>query len=205
VGDAARPAGKARALPGLTLGVWLGLTGGPAALLAGAAGASDHTCPAPESWRRDTIDTSFERERRLAGLAIPLRSHGRVRSDGETIWWHTRSPIDMVMRIDRDAVSQSIDGGPMEPLAGASTGGAEIAALTATLLNGDLGRARADFTIERRQDATTGRWHVSLVPDAPPLARLIRRIELTGCDRVEAALVVQPNGDQDRVIFGEEE
>jgi hypothetical protein len=204
VGDPARPARQARALPGVTLGLCLGLTAVPVLPLAAApAVAAEHVCPEPESWRRDRLDTSFERERRLAGMTIPLRSHGRVQSDGTAIWWRTEAPLEMVLRIDQSGVSQSVAGGAMQPLAGAGAGGGEIASLITTLLSGDLASAAAAFTIDRQQDPATGKWHVRLQPKAAQLARAIGSIELTGCERVEVVLIRQPNGDQDRVVFGQ--
>jgi hypothetical protein len=185
------------------LGLCLALTAAPDVSLTAAAVADEKVCPEPESWRRDTFDTSFERERRLVGLAAPVRSRGRVESDGTTIWWRTEAPIEMVMRIDSSGVSQSVAGGAMQPMAGASAGNAEIATLIATLLSGDLESTAAAFTIERRQDAATNKWHVLLQPNGAALARVIRSIEMTGCDRIEAVLIDQPNGDQDRVVFGE--
>jgi hypothetical protein len=184
------------------LGLCLALTALDVPLIA-AVMADEKVCPEPESWHRDTLGISFERERWLVGLAAPVRSRGRVESDGTTIWWRTEAPIEMVMRIDASGVSQSVAGGAMRPMAGASAGNAEIATLIATLLSGDLASAAATFTIDRRRDAATNKWHVSLEPNSPTLARVIRSIEMTGCDRIEAVLIDQANGDQDRVVFGE--
>lgn len=203
MGDPARPARQACPFLWLMLGLCLALTAAPDVSLTAAAVADEKVCPEPESWRRDTFDISFERERRLVGLAAPVRSRGRVESDGTTIWWRTEAPIEMVMRIDSSGVSQSVAGGAMQPMAGASAGNAEIATLIATLLSGDLESTAAAFTIERRQDAATNKWHVLLQPNGAALARVIRSIEMTGCDRIEAVLIDQPNGDQDRVVFGE--
>jgi hypothetical protein len=180
----------------------LALTAAPDVLPTPAAMA-DEVCPEPESWRRNTLDTSFERERRLVGLAAPVRSRGRVESDGTTIWWRTEAPIEMVMRIDSSGVSQSVAGGAMQPMAGASAGNAAIATLIATVLRGDLASAVAAFTIDRRQDPATNKWHVVLQPKDAALTRVIRSIEITGCGSVEVVLIHQPNGDQDRVVFGE--
>jgi len=166
-------------------------------------GLAQQTCPDPESWQRENLDTAFERERRFAGMATPMRSHGRVQSEGDAIFWRTEAPIEMVLRIDADGISQSVAGGPMQPLAGTSQGSALAAGLIAPLLSGDLAGARADFAIEQRQDPTSGQWHVTFEPKAAALARVIERIEMTGCDRVEVVVIDQPNGDQDRVVFGE--
>jgi hypothetical protein len=166
--------------------------------------AQQATCPEPDSWRREILDAPFERERRFAGLATPMRSSGRVQSDGDAIVWRTLAPIEMVLRIDADGIAQSIAGGPLQPLAGTSQGSALAASLIGPLLSGDLDRAGADFTIEQRQDPD-GQWRVSLEPRSATLARAIQRIEMTGCDRVEVVVIDQPNGDQDRVVFGEAE
>ena len=135
-------------------------------------------------------------------MTIPLRSRGRVQSDGTAIWWRTEAPVEMVLRIDAGGVSQSVAGGAMQPLAGSGSGGAEIASLIPTLLSGDLASAAAAFTIDRRQDPATGKWHILLQPKAARLARAIGSIEVAGCERVEVVLIRQPNGDQDRVVFG---
>jgi hypothetical protein len=73
----------------------------------------------------------------------------------------------------------------------------------AILLNGDLASAAATFAIDRRQDPATGKWHVVLKPTGAALARAIESIEMTGCERIEVVLINQPNGDQDRVVFGD--
>ncbi len=175
----------------------LGLTALPAL-------AQQKACPDPRSWQRAHLDAAFERERRFAGMATPMRSSGRVQSDGDAIVWRTLAPIEMVLRIDADGIAQSVAGGPMQPLAGTSQGSALAASLIAPLLSGDLDRAEADFTIEQRQDPG-GQWRVTLEPKAATLARAIQRIEMTGCERVEVVVIDQPNGDQDRVVFGEAE
>jgi hypothetical protein len=133
-----------------------------------------------------------------------MRSSGRVRSEGDAILWQTLAPIEMVLRIDAEGISQAVAGGPMQPMAGTSQGGVLAAGLIAPLLSGDLAAAAADFTIERRQDPG-GSWRVTLQPKAAALARVIRQIEMTGCEQVELVVIDQPNGDQDRVAFGKVE
>ena len=199
MGDPTGPARQAGALLGLTLTFGLGMMAGPSA----AARADDTACPEPESWSHDRLDIGFERERRFDGMETPMRSRGRVQSDGAAILWRTEAPIAMVMRIDGEGVSQSVAGGPMRPMAGTAQGSAEVAGLIATLLSGDLASAAAHFTIDKRQDPASGDWHVELEPGAAALARVIERIEMTGCESVEMIVIEQPNGDQDRVVFGE--
>lgn len=187
----------------VVLSLWM--SGATIAQSPNPAMAAARDCPEPEAWRRDTFDVGFRRDRRLAGLDVPLRSSGRVRSDGDAIWWHTKSPIEMVLRIDRTGVSRSIGDGEMEPLGNVSSGGGEVAALAMTLLGGQLDRAEADFTIERRRDPASGIWQIVLEPRSDGLARLIRRIELTGCEHVEQAAIEQPNGDRDLLVFVEDQ
>jgi len=172
------------------------------AMMAAPVLAGQADCPEPRSWQADHLDTSFERERRLAGLATPMRSSGRVQSDGDALLWRTEAPIEMVMRIDDQGVFQSVGGGPMQPLAGTAQGGAEVASLIGALLRGDLERAAEQFSIQQHQDPASGSWHVVLEPKAEALGRAIERLEIAGCDRVEEVVIDQPNGDQDRVVFG---
>jgi hypothetical protein len=164
--------------------------------------AQQRDCPEPQSWQRENLDAAFVRERRFAGLATPMRSSGRVQSEGDAIVWRTEAPIEMVLRIDAGGISQSVAGGPMQPLAGSARGNAVAASLIAPLLSGDLAGAAADFAIEQRQDPASGDWHVTFEPKAAMLARAIERIEMTGCEGVEVVVIDQPNGDQDRVVFG---
>ena len=197
MGDTACLAGTARAV--------LGVSG--AALLATSAplGAQSLDCPEPQTWARAAFEAGFERERRLSGLTVPLRSHGHVRSDGETLWWETEAPVEMVIRIDSGGVFQSVGGSPMVPLRAASGQAAGVASLIARILNGDFGAAEADFEVEQARDPASGVWRLSLVPASAHLARSIERIELTGCDRLATVLVEHPSGDQDRVTFSRAE
>lgn len=174
----------------------LGLTAPGAGAL-----AQQKACPEPASWRQESVDTAFERERRFAGMATPMRSRGRVQSDGDAILWRTEAPVEMVLRIDRAGISQSVAGGPMQRLAGTSQGGAQAASLIAALAGGDLASVAADFTIQQHQD-DSGDRRVVLVPKTATLAQVIQRIEMTGCERLETVVIDQPNGDQDRVVFG---
>ncbi|MEM7024796.1 MAG: hypothetical protein AAF637_19790 [Pseudomonadota bacterium] len=168
----------------------------------GAASAQQQDCPEPQSWQYEGVDTSFQRERRFAGLSTSMRSHGRVRVDDGTVLWETLAPIEMVLRIDRDGLAQSVAGGPLEAVAGGPRGNAEPARLITALLSGDMASATEHFAIEQRQDPSSGHWHVVLQPSDDGLAGVVQRIEMTGCEHIEMVVIDQPNGDQDRVVFG---
>ncbi|MEO1020381.1 MAG: hypothetical protein AAFY56_22230, partial [Pseudomonadota bacterium] len=85
-------------------------------LWAGEAQSQAPDCPEPEQWRQEELNLRFDRARHLSGFTTPLRSSGRVWREDETVFWQTETPIAMLMRIDEDGISQSMDGGPMEPL-----------------------------------------------------------------------------------------
>ena len=132
-------------------------------------------------------------------FACRSREDSRRRIEGRPLGLLARQTKLMAWAVGH----QSVAGGAMQPMAGASGGNAEIATLIAGLLSGDLASAAAAFTIDRRQDSATNKWHVLLQPNDAALARVIRSIEMTGCGRIEVVLIDQPNGDQDRVVFGE--
>lgn len=194
MGDTAGLAGKARSVLGLIGLAWL--------LLAGPVDSADE-CPPPATWHRDNIAVAFERERLLEGFPTPLRSTGQVQVEGGTVWWRTETPIASTIRIDEAGVWQSVGRGELTPLIGSAGGGAAIAELMATILYGDLEAAAVDFVIEQDRNPATGDWLIALVPRAAPLAALVDRIRLTGCNGLRTVTIEQMGGDVDRIAFSE--
>jgi hypothetical protein len=99
-------------------------------------------------------------------------------------------------------VTQSIDGGPDEPV-GPAGGANPFLSETGLLdlLRGNLSGLETRYTVTRQARSSPQGWRINLAPKSKTLAPYISGIVVEGCNAVESIAVSQANGDAIRVVM----
>lgn len=172
-----------------------------AGLVALSAGAASAQCVKPEQAAALTGKQAFTQTRTLKGLSKPLVSEGDVEAVGDSVIWRVAKPVSIVTKVSPKGITQSVEGGPDEPVGPA--GGASNPFMTETglgdLLRGDLSTMEQRYTVDRAKRAKPEGWSLTMKPKAKSLSPYIASIVAEGCKRVESITVSQPNGDRIRI------
>jgi hypothetical protein len=184
----------ARALRALTLAL-LAAAAAPA-----GAGELLHDVEA----RLDHVRVSrgeYVQEKRLVGIARPLRGRGSFVVDRERgVLWRTEAPFKSVLRITRGEIVQSDGHQVLMHLAAEREPAVKaVSAVLFATFAGDLGALAQYFSFEG--DAGGAAWHLTLRPKDPGLARLIRSLELDGEHEVRRVELTAASGDLLHIEF----
>ncbi len=157
-------------------------------------------CVAPEKLALVRGEHAFTQTRTLKGVKRPLVSSGTLEAKADGVVWKVTKPIEIVTRITSTGVTQSIDGGPDEPIGAA---GANNPFFSETglvdLLRGDLSKLDARYKVDRSTRARPEGWKLALAPKSASVTPYISSIAIEGCTRVESVAVSQANGDMMRI------
>lgn len=169
----------------------------------GVTGAAIAQCSSPQSGALAAPDAprAFTQERQLTGVSRPIVSQGVVTAEADGVLWRVTTPIEIVTRIANDGVTQSIEGGPFEPVAQSSGGDLATQLGFAALLRADFDALAQSYEITAPATEAGAPWAMTLLPRDPQLARQISAIKVAGCTDVERVAVEQANGDKLLVDF----
>jgi hypothetical protein len=164
--------------------------------------AMAETCVQPDQLHVTAIDRPFVQERFLSGMADPLRSEGRLKVSPEKISWHMTAPFDVETILTPTAITQSINGGPPQPMGpGGSDISASIARLFASLLQGRWADLQSVFRVSKDTSAPGTPWSVSLQPLDPQMQKILGSIEVQGCTDIATIKIDHENGDREVINF----
>lgn len=172
-------------------------------LCVGLAGAAAAQCPSPQSGALSAPDAprAFTQERQLSGVNRPIVSQGVATAEADGVLWRVTTPIEIVTRIANDGVTQSIEGGPFEPVARSSGGDLATQLGFAALVRADFDALAHSYEINVPETEAGAPWAMTLTPRDPQLAEQISAIKVVGCNDVERVAVEQVNGDKLLVDF----
>lgn len=157
-------------------------------------------CAKPEALARLSGKLPFVQTRTLKGMSRPLRSTGEVEVTKESAIWRVVTPMAITTRISPAGITQSIDGGPEQPIgpaAGANPFLTETGLLD--LLKGDLSKIDTRYDVKRETRARPEGWKLDLKPKSAQLSPYVSAVRIEGCKRLEAIAVDQANGDSIRI------
>jgi hypothetical protein len=177
----------------------LALAGGLAAGLSVAAEAQGSAqgkgaCADPEKAGAMMGGRDFVQTRHLSGLAAPLVSHGHVVVSRDRVDWNVEDPLSIHTAITAKGITQSVDGGPYEPLGSASQQAWISGAGLFDLLVGNFEGVKAVFKIETIASGSDG-WKLRLTPLAQGFASVVSEIDVSGCKAIDGVEVHQTGGD----------
>ncbi len=145
----------------------------------------------------------FRQERHLKGASRPIVSSGVVSVEDGVVIWRVTTPIEIVTRIADDGVTQSVDGGPFEPVGETAGAGFSSRIGFAALLRADMTALEASYAIKQQPALEDGAWSYQLSPRDTKLADQIAAIEVTGCETLHDVRVRQKNGDMTHISLAE--
>jgi len=143
----------------------------------------------------------FVQEKRLVGIARPLKGHGSFVVDRERgVLWRTEAPFRSVLKITRREIVQT-DGTQvlMHLAADREPAVKAVSAVLFATFAADLSALARYFSFEG--DAGGAVWHLTLRPKDPGLARLISTLELAGEHDVRRVDLTAASGDLLHVEF----
>jgi hypothetical protein len=157
-------------------------------------------CAKPEALARFAGKQPFVQTRTLKGMSRPLKSTGEVEVTKDSAIWRVLTPMAITTRISPAGITQSVDGGPEQPM-GPSAGANPFLNETGLLdlLKGDLSRMDARYEVAREARAKPEGWKLNLKPKSAQLSPYVSAVRVEGCKRVEAIAVDQANGDSIRI------
>jgi hypothetical protein len=168
-----------------------------------APSAVAESCPAPDQIHVDGVDKAFSQERTLNGVDHPLKSSGRLKVTKDQIDWHMTEPFEVDTAITPQGITQSVDGGAPQPAGDVAGLGPQIAKLLAGLMQGRWTELESLFQVEKKPGEAGKPWAVSLDTIDPMLKKAVSRIDVQGCTDVTAIDIQHPNGDHERITFGD--
>lgn len=168
-----------------------------------SASVAHAQCADPFAMNMPLGAAPFTQTRHLSGVRAPLVSRGVATTSAERVDWRVREPIDILTRVTRAEITQSVEGGAPQRIGPQGGGDAFLSSAGLfDLLVGDLDSLNAHYQVTRGAPAANGAWSLSLAPRAAQLSRFVSRIEVVGCDRVERVEVRQANGDWMEIVLG---
>ncbi len=135
----------------------------------------------------------FTQTRHLSGVRAPLVSRGQAIVAQGRIDWRVTQPLEIRTVITPAGITQSVEGGAPQRMAGGGDAFLSSAGLL-NLLSGDIASLASHYEIAR-SPGVGGGWRVRLTPKSQSMARFLSYIEAGGCDRVTNVEVRQANGD----------
>ena len=149
----------------------------------------------------NTLRCQFQQEKRVAGLAAPLRSSGSLlfhRASG--LWWQQSAPFAMTLLLDDSRLVQQVaDGEPDVITAQKNPRIFEFAHLLLGLFGGEPAALEQAFTLEFHGGASG--WRLLLRPRQAPLDKIFSGLEMTGKDLMESLVIRDQGGDETRLTF----
>ncbi|MDR1229609.1 MAG: outer membrane lipoprotein carrier protein LolA [Azoarcus sp.] len=143
----------------------------------------------------------FSQTRHLVQIKKPLVSTGRflvVRDAG--VIWENIAPIAQTMRLTKNEILQTNDGGAVvrlsadkEPVVGI------INSILFGVLAGEFETLAQSFSYDGKME--NGRWRLDFTPRDANLARLIETLSLTGTHDIEQVEIRNAAGDVTRIEF----
>ncbi len=152
-------------------------------------------CARPEAVAAPKGEQAFTQTRILKGLKRPVVSTGVVLVQGETVLWTVKEPIEIVTRITKSGVTQSVDGGAPEPLGPEGSDAVLVQSGLMDLLKGQLSALDTRYTVKRLARDKAEGWKLDMTPKAEQLKGWIAGLEVEGCTRIETVSIRQANGD----------
>jgi len=157
-------------------------------------------CAKPEALAKLAGKQPFVQTRTLKGMSRPLKSAGEVEVTKDSAVWRVLTPMAITTRISPAGVTQSVDGGPEQPV-GPAAGSNPFLTETGLLelLKGDLSKMDARYDVKRETRAKPEGWKLNLKPKSAQLSPYVSAVRIEGCKRIEAIAVDQANGDSIRI------
>lgn len=201
MGNAAHPARKAVAMARLSAFAVVAL------LLLARLPAEAATCPSPKDLQMAEVERSFVQERHIEGMSKPLISRGALQADAQRIVWHMEDPFDVKTVITSEGITESVSGGPAQPVgAGSGEIGASVARSAAALMRGQWDELSSLFNVSSPSTLEDGKWEVVLTPLNERMRQAVGNIEVTGCADVERIEIGgEGSGDRHVITFANAE
>lgn len=149
------------------------------------------------------LEARFEEERRLALLAKPLRSEGRLYFlPPGRLTRRTEAPIPSVMILDGSKLWFGDDAGSRAVALDTNPGLRAFVSGLTNVFAGDLPALKQDYDLRFAPPDATGTWELTLTPGREDLAKLLARIGIRGQDvHVLEVRVIEAGGDETRTRF----
>lgn len=164
-----------------------------------AAPIARASCVDPATLKAAHGSFDFRQTRYLKRVSAPLVSEGVAVLSPGRVEWRVVKPVAIVTVITADHVTQSIEGGPAQPIGGSAVDPLMRSLGLLQIVSGDLASARKNYDLVSGLNGAGPGWRVTLTPKDAQAARFLSRIEITGCERPAEVDILQVNGDHTRI------
>jgi hypothetical protein len=165
-----------------------------------AAPAARASCVDPATLKAAHGAFAFRQTRYLKRMSAPLVSDGVAVLSPGRVEWRVARPVAIVTVITANRVTQSIEGGPAQPVGGSANVDPLMRSLgLLQIVSGDFASARKNYDLVSGPRGAGPDWRMTLTPKDAQAARFLARIEITGCERPAEVDIIQANGDHTRI------
>lgn len=144
----------------------------------------------------------FTQERRINGLARPLKSSGEMLlARGHGLWWHQQKPFPMTVLLDPQKMVQTLPGQPPQIISAEKQPQLfQFNQLLLDLFQADATTLEKSFAVSF-SSADGKSWQLVLVPRTAPIDKVFRRITLSGSRHPETLLLEDTQNDRTTLRF----
>jgi hypothetical protein len=158
------------------------------------------SCVDPATLKPAHGSFDFRQTRYLKHMSAPLVSEGVALLSPGRVEWRVDKPVAIVTVITANHVTQSIEGGPAQPIGGSGNVDPLMRSLgLLQIVSGDFASARENYDLVSSANGAGPGWRLTLTPKDAQAARFLSRIEITGCERPAEVDIFQVNGDHTRI------
>ncbi|NDL65624.1 LolA family protein [Acerihabitans arboris] len=151
------------------------------------------------------VRAHFDQQRRIGGIARPLRSSGELlvaRQNG--LWWQQQQPFLLTLILNDSRMVQITGNQAPEVITAASNPQMfRFNHLLRALFQADRAVLEQNFTLQFT-DQGQDNWQLVLVPKTSPLDKLFTSITLTGRTYLDHILLEDKQGDSTAITFSQQ-
>ncbi|MBL4829356.1 MAG: outer membrane lipoprotein carrier protein LolA [Aliivibrio sp.] len=154
--------------------------------------------------QHSVVRGEFAQQRTMALFSKPLTSRGTfLLADQRGLIWQQTVPFPTQLRLTKEKLSQSFDGGEPQIMTAKDNPMAfYFSHIFLSLFRGDTAQLHHDFVISLSGDEQ--QWTLSLTPKSAPLSAVFSTIEVKGNQYITHVILNEIRGDRTAIVFSQQ-
>lgn len=151
----------------------------------------------------ETLQGTFEQEKRLLKIKKPLKSRGRFAlRRGRGVLWRTEAPIRSLLAMTRDEVRVIKDDRTTMSISLSEQPGIRLMGeIVFAVFAADVETIRRRFEVLSAETKPDAPWRIVLKPRDAAVGKLVQSLSLVGGAHVDAIEITEKNGDTTSIRF----
>jgi hypothetical protein len=154
-----------------------------------------------ELGRHAAVRAGFTQTRENPALAQPQSSSGKLLFVlGRGMLWQVQAPYQETLALTGERAARVDEDGHPQPVRG-DRGVTQVSQMLQGMLSGKPGEALRQFDVAA--EGSRAQWTLRFTPRQARMARVLRRIELSGGEFLQGIVVDMENGESTRIQFAD--